>query len=417
MYGQPLEYAYRVRRRPAVVTAVGVLSILVGCASVLACGASILVGSGFYTFKRFSAAVPPPAPLTVPATTRPAGPQGLEAQQRRVVGTGLKQRVELSETRVDRLDGFLAQHGKVAFPKLESWAGSGPEQVLWRIEESGSVEEGDASYAYFKMAPGRLEVHDDRVTFIPADGGGGEITVTADGSTTGPTTAPTTLPATDVQGAIDEVQSLAGATPLNAQQLATLRGLLEAPGQELVLPSTPQLPSSNYVAGAYVDEDDGTAHVVFMNYFVTISPQGQVTSKQPTSAIPQQMASAISMTAIGLAIAEALLSAALAVFLIVAGAMTLRDSFAARRLHWIYVWIKIPLAIVAVLAWAWLLHGLYAGMDMMALVRGSAALPTSFVSVLLFVALSLGIAGLVYPVALIFALRSKAANDYYNMVT
>ena len=49
--------------------------------------------------------------------------------------------------------------------------------------------------------------------------------------------------------------------------------------------------------------------------------------------------------------------------------------------------------------------------------RPTAGLPTNFVSVLLYVALSLGVAGLVYPVALIFALRSKAANEYYSMVT
>jgi hypothetical protein len=382
----------------------------------LACGASMLVAAGLQQFKRISANVPASVPLTVPPTTRPAGPQGFEPHPRRVVATALKQRVELSQTRLDRLDQFLAQQGKVAFPKLESWAGSGPEQVLWRIEESGSVEDSGLSYAYFKMAPGRLELHDDRVVFTPSDGGA-TITVTEDGATTGPTTSPTTLPAADVQGAIDEAQSLAGNTPLNVQQLAALRALLEAPGQELVLPSTPQVPSSTYVAGAFVDED-GTAQVVFMNFFVTISSQGQVTSTQPTGSIPQAMGSAISTTAIGLAIGEALLSGALAILLVVVGAMTLRDSFAARRLHWAYVWIKIPLAIVAVFAWAWLLHGLYTGMSTMALLRGGGGgLPTNFVSVLLYVAVSLGIAGLIYPVALVFALRSKAANDYYNMVT
>jgi hypothetical protein len=36
---------------------------------------------------------------------------------------------------------------------------------------------------------------------------------------------------------------------------------------------------------------------------------------------------------------------------------------------------------------------------------------------LVFVALSLGVAGLIYPIALVFVLRGRQANAYYNMVT
>jgi hypothetical protein len=303
---QQLEYAYLIQRRPAVVTAIGVMSILVGLASLLASAVGGTVVGGIYTFKK--------ATMNAAAATR---------------------------------------RTTVAAPATR-----------------------------------------------PA---------------TAPATAQTTLPAADVQGVIAAAQSMSAKTPLNPQQVAALQALLEEPGQTLVLPSNASAPASTYVAGVDIDEK-GTAHVVFINVIVSISQQGKVVAQQPTSAIPRNIAAAISGTAIGLAIFESLASGALAVFLIVAGIVTLRQSLGGRRLHMIYVAIKIPLALIAILAGTWLAYGLNKGMNTLALLAASSG-PEAFPGVFWATALVLGIGGLAYPIALLFALRSRAANEYYNMIT
>ena len=317
VHGQQLEYAYLVRRRPAIVTAIGVMSILVGLASLLASGAGLTVAGAAYNVKQHIQNMPPPTPPTPPApptaaATRPA---------------------------------------------------TGP-------------------------------------TTAPA---------------TAPATAPTALSASDVQVVLTAVQAQVTDTALTAQQLATLQALLEEPNQDLAFPSSAAIPASHYVAGLDVDEN-GTAHVVFMNVIVSISGQGQVVAKQPTSAIPRNIAGAISNTAMGLAILESVASGALAIFLIVAGVLTLRQPLGGRRLHWTYVAIKVPLAILAILAWAWLAYGLNKGMNTLALLAASPG-PETFIGMFWFVALVLGTGGLAYPIALVFALRSRAANEYYNMIT
>ena len=303
---RPLEYAYVMRRRPAVVTAVGVMSVIVGLATLFACVLSLLGAGAVYRLKVALASAPPVTFTAVPTTSPATAP----------------------------------------------------------------------------AAP--------------------------------PAAAPTTLPTTDVQAALAAVQQHAGTTPLNPSQISALQRLLDTPGQMLVLP-TPTTPAANYVFGAQVD-DDGTAHVVFMHFIVSVSAQGQVLATQATGAIPGNIVGQISGAAAALAMAESVIGAALAMFLLLAGVQTLRQSLGARKLHWIYVAIKVPLSIVGIVAWAWLLHGLTRGMRSMPLMASSVA-PTGFFTALVYVALSLGVAGLVYPIALVFALRGRQANAYYNMVT
>jgi hypothetical protein len=96
----------------------------------------------------------------------------------------------------------------------------------------------------------------------------------------------------------------------------------------------------------------------------------------------------------------------LAVYLLVCGILTLRQSARARRLHLVYAFIKIPLSITAGVASAWVMR------DMMSGFAGAAGAPplqvtlfTGFVPVLL---------GCAYPVALLIALNLRWVREYYN---
>jgi len=79
----------------------------------------------------------------------------------------------------------------------------------------------------------------------------------------------------------------------------------------------------------------------------------------------------------------------LAAYLLIIGIMTLRNSRRALRLHWVFVWLKIPLAEVSGIGAVWTFR----------VVFGSAQEPPPAFSVVMGTVMAL-----IYPVGLIFAL-------------
>ena len=115
----------------------------------------------------------------------------------------------------------------------------------------------------------------------------------------------------------------------------------------------------------------------------------------------------------GLCILEAVLSGALAIYLFIAGIQVMRQSPAGARLHWIYIAIKIPLALLGGAALIWLAMDFGAGVAGMVSQGGAApAIQTTYATMS---AMTM-IAALIYPIALLFALRSQTVRQYYNSV-
>jgi len=103
---------------------------------------------------------------------------------------------------------------------------------------------------------------------------------------------------------------------------------------------------------------------------------------------------------------EALLSAAVAAYLIVAGILTLRNSLSGARLHWIYLILKLPLALIAGgLTW-WLWSEF--------LTVQSTNPSSGFASFAAITALIGIVFAALYPLALIFILQSRTVRDYYK---
>jgi len=93
------------------------------------------------------------------------------------------------------------------------------------------------------------------------------------------------------------------------------------------------------------------------------------------------------------------LNALLGIYLLILGILTLRDSRRALHRHWVYVWLKIPLAIVSGVETWWTFRVLVRGMQ-----GPKYAWVDSFAIVLAIAGLLMA---LIYPVGLMFVLRTS----------
>ena len=104
--------------RPGILSAVGVLSIIVASLSLIADFISLSIANVLTSMAAMAplatppAVANPPSPVAMQARSEYVGSQGLSASQRQVVIDGLSQVRALSETRQKQLDGLLADVGQ-----------------------------------------------------------------------------------------------------------------------------------------------------------------------------------------------------------------------------------------------------------------------------------------------------------------
>lgn len=435
---QSLEYpTLQYGGRPGLITAIGVMSIVVAALSIIWSLGSVAQAGFFYMMSMISssaagAAAPGGSPpgsgsvlihsTTVHVGRTPVLPRAMEAAERESTVAALARLQPLLPSRKRQLEAILASAGREMGTDQVTSSGTMPE-----------MRSGEPPPDFFTTPSGRLELYNDRAVFFPTGGGpavrvsaptagadvgtksappgaAGEETTTADedagaaatgpasNSTTAPSTAPGALSAAEIQSIIQQAQSRSG-NGLNAAQVNSLQMVLSVPGQQLVQPGAAAGSVDSAVAAAgtaaYVHFSDGGS--------LSLGAQGDVLSMVAAPVMPTFSFRPMTL---GLMIASAMASLGLAVYLLVCGIMTLRQSPRGRRLHFIYVGIKLPLAVVAGVASAWATH------DLMASVGGSAA-PTVFPAVASG-ALPL-ILGIAYPIALLIALNLKATRDYYRV--
>jgi uncharacterized membrane protein YphA (DoxX/SURF4 family) len=136
------------------------------------------------------------------------------------------------------------------------------------------------------------------------------------------------------------------------------------------------------------------------------------TAPTPTSVVP--FGFKIDPRASILMIVEAVLSLGVAVLLIVAGSLLLRNSPRALRLHWIYVILKLPLIVLAAVATWWTYTGM---MNSMSAFTGAATPPGFGNTMAAFQAIFAAVFSLLYPIALLFVLRTRTAREYFKKIS
>lgn len=210
MRAMPLEYVQAsYARRPGIVTAIGVMSIVVGSLSVLTNFYFGLMSAGFMFV---AGAAGPMAPrftatgtVTVSGTTATSessdttgAMRGWPAPARDAAVGGLSELRPIPPARRALLDALLAECGQDVFPFDASQVTAA--QVKSNVSEHGVLPAGTANAGadYFVTGNGRIDVSEREAAFVPADRRADPVRVTPAGvGGAAPTTAAAaaTLPA------------------------------------------------------------------------------------------------------------------------------------------------------------------------------------------------------------------------------
>jgi hypothetical protein len=400
----------------------GVMSLLLGAASMLVNGMLLLQLVMMYRMSQATAAMANASAASTAAmaapvadTTEALPPRGMPVAQRRIVAEGLGNVRTLSEQRTAQLDLLLAEGGKDIF--LLSGAALTPQAIAANVSESAKIPgvAGREGPDVFVVGQGRMELYDDHAAFFPSRGG--EVIRVAglreDSSGT------KTLGASQVQLIQAKVEKLAG-MKLNAAQSTALTTSLASPGQQLVTPAASMADIAAQVQYATA-QDDGSILIGFASSAITLDAVGKVTAF--SSALggmsgrgggkPQNFA--INPAAGTLAVADCVVSILLAVFLCFAGVQVFREARQAAGAHRIYAWVKLPIAIASAIVWAWLWSSFLKSIQT---ATGGTLTPNqSFaIKMVTLAGIAIGLSGAIYPIVLLLALRGRTMRDYYGGV-
>jgi hypothetical protein len=219
-------------------------------------------------------------------------------------------------------------------------------------------------------------------------------------------TLPSTAPSFNLaQAAITRIEALS-ATKLDAGQVKDLTNALNGINQQILTGTGPTAVSQIYNA---VAQPNGTINFFTQTASVTLLPGGGITVSSFGSGVGSTPFNRLSPWHAGGAMLHSLGSLALAIYLLIVGIFTLRGSIRGRTLHRIFIVLKILVVIAGV--WAW--NGI-AQMFMTDVLSSGGGGGGDAVKVMLW---TCGVVstGFIYPIALIFMLRTKDVRDFYQM--
>jgi hypothetical protein len=322
----------------------------------------------------------------------------------------------ISKPRREQLDALLLKCGRQIF-KLRG-SDLTVSVVQQNVTESGRLPDakGGEGPDFFIVAEGRIELADDHAKFVPDDG---RETVRVNANETGelPNWQAGLTPE-QIRGIIDHVEAQAGTT-LNASQKTKLEALLGSSAQGFFKPvptvkeAVGQIQSVNNfnMAAAAGSTPNSQLTISTQQGMIVLDGQGNVVNTMTWGGAGAAAFAGptfnINMTAAITVIICALLSIALAIYLLVIGILMLRQHPRAGRLHKIYAFLKIPIAIAGGIAWI----VFWASFS----TTGTGA-ATMSPGVIVGCAIAV-IVGLLYPVALLVALHTRAVREYYATVT
>ncbi len=326
----------RTIRRPGIVTAVGIISIVVGSLGIFGGGLSSLYSAIFYMVGQTTQAMANAAAMAPPAqvAAAPSAPaftpietedDGVESNIRSSIIEGLRSARPINANREQQLEALLAKDGKFIVPLSEKGVSS--LAVSQSIGSRGRLPamNGQGEGAdYFELPTGRIEVDDDRALFAPNDH-----------------------------------------------------------SQEVVRVNRP-----------------------IPGHTLTVTPPPQPV-QQPV-AMPFNRMGPINGATAGVCIGEGALSLLLSVYLLIIGILVLRDNRRGRRLHAIYIVLKIPLVAACGIAWWNLVE------DFFRAVPAANGQPVPTVGPHIAVLMMLVVTPLIYPVALTFTLMAGTVKQYFD---
>jgi hypothetical protein len=415
---QALPYSYSTygQNRPSLITAIGVMSIVIACLSGLF---SFFIGMYALLFFTLSKTSSPAFATATVATVSPAASStaSLSPGDAGVAVNALTPILSLDSAHIRELDYFMRSHGREALGGDEDvtlTSGMVTEAV------THSVPQSDASFAEFTTEAGTVRIYDDHSIFTSTDGGTTVRTsaknhsesVQASNSSSSSSSVTTfqgsaypprsTLTRGQVATAVARVQQMA-TTPLTPAQIKAINLALSAPNQSLV-----QIGPGMQVLSV-IAAPNGNVTIMFnTGNQLVVGTQGQVISSGPVP-MPNFRVGTGSFAVVA---GEAAGSIALAIFLLVVGIMVFRPASRPVKLLRLYALLKIPMAILAGVGLGVMGYEFIAGIASANPATSGSTMPaaTGFI-IYGAVICALGIA---YPIALLIALRSRTVRQYYQ---
>lgn len=399
--GYPPSYAPAAYRRPGIISAIGVISIILGVAGILANSIVFLMLMSLSAISRVAKSAPPPPAAVAPAA--PAGeyvaPRGMRSDERQVVIQGLYGDDVPSDARRQQLDALLADAGRDILPM------TGPDLTVERVKASVTEHRrlpsatDEEPIDKFVLGFGSLEVSDHNAVFRPTSGDAIHV---QGGSVSDPVSGQQILGANQIQAVLNQIQKLDG-KPLNSAQQEAISSELARPGERIVLPGPSVAAAVAQVKSASV-LSDGSVAIVTDSNTVSFSPDGTISPGITTAAAAAGMSGSFPVSRRLTAVLTLCTAASigLAVLLLVVGLFVLKGSPTSRRVQMIWAGAKIILVLATAFAWyrfwAEVTAGNATGSD-----AGIVAMVVGGTMVLL-----------VYPVAVLIALNSRGTRDYFT---
>lgn len=397
---QPLGYASAIyNRRPGVLTAVGVASIVLALLGGLTALQSLGSGWAFMAMRgRVPTSMPAPVQPVAPATGPLVTVDGLDEPTRSMVVGQMMQMAPMTADQQRRLDAFLAQEARTLAPALTG-EDLAAEDVAPLFSDAGAVPDED--YVRFVTGYGELRVTDQDASFYRSDRSA--PLVVAD-QPQAPSNGARTLTPEEVDAIVAAASAKLLPQKMTDAQTATLRTTLATPNQQLVTG-----PANSAVTNASTS-GDGYVMVHFPGAFVQMDRSGTIISQfnAATFGTGAGPGFRVSSGAATMMFVDGISSALLAILLLVAGILTLRNSARARRLHLVYAIAKIPLVLLGAVASYWLVTSMLGGLRTIS----SPASYGMMIGIGLFSSL-----GLIYPIILLFVLNTRRVRDHYNSVS
>jgi hypothetical protein len=210
------------------------------------------------------------------------------------------------------------------------------------------------------------------------------------------------------------VQSMVN-NAMTPAQVATLQAELQMPGQQLLAPQFAWSPISSAMMqpnGSVMIFFNGGARFGMNGGMLVIDSAGKVVTQTATANVNLRMPlfPRVSNSTTILVGVEAVLSILLAIYLLVAGILLLRDSPNSRKRHLRYAIIKIVLAIIGGAGIGMMYGGMISSMP----TPGASLAPMRNVLVGVYFAFFAAM-GCAYPIALLITFNVGAARNYYAM--
>lgn len=413
---QPLYAMPVVPRRPGIISAIGIISIVVAAMGLLGGLITVFYSISLMTLAAMSSASAAFSPTTMPSTsvvaTQPSTvpsvrvyENGFDDDQRAMALEAMENVHPLSDVRHKQLDRLLAKCGKQMFPvgklNLETAVKNG-------INDSGqSYSNHGNGPDYYVLAKGRVEVNDDRALYDPMDGG--EKVRVADDE---PDDETNVLSAAEIDSVVKRAQKLAR-QKLTPQQLATWTQELQNPNQTLINSTGKPARTAAQLITVTVQRD-GSAVFQTRTGVVSMSQTGAVLFSSSTGAMFAGAGGAgpsfkINHGAIAMVIVDAVGGLLLAILLLIAGILVLKQSPRGRKLHLIYALVKIPIVILGVIGWTWIIR------DIVSAIQTSvgATAPMSSAKPMAGFTIAFAVVALIYPIALLIVMNTRSVKEYY----